>query len=213
MVPQKTIDVGVFSRHPLAARLLAEVLSRDRNLSIVVCGPRSAFNGPGTPTVLVADSDKIGTPLAYYVDPMCVAVRSVLVAVGPSLGDAELCRLIPRGLRGFVAYPDVDRDLGAAVEAVRGGRTWFRRDVLERYLLLCSVERCRDWGLSAREEQAVTLAGRGLSNKEIACALAISERTVRFHLQNSFAKLGVSDRGGLVGPAPPVNVRGNAKPV
>lgn len=212
MVPVRAPDVVVFARHPLAARLLAETLSRDGNLAVVIRGPRRALDGSGqTPAVLVADADEVGTPLACYLDLISAAGRNALLVVGPSLGDAELRRLVPRGLRGFIAYSDIDRDLRGAVAAVRGGRTWFRRDMLERYLLLSSAEPSGEWRLSAREEGAVTLAGRGLSNKEIACALAISERTVRFHLQNSFAKLGVHNRVGLAEALPAATVRGHEK--
>jgi DNA-binding NarL/FixJ family response regulator len=49
-------------------------------------------------------------------------------------------------------------------------------------------------GLTARELQVLRLVATGLSNQEIATALVISEHTARRHLQNIFAKLGVSSR-------------------
>lgn len=49
-------------------------------------------------------------------------------------------------------------------------------------------------GLSEREIQVVVLVARGASNKEIASALSISEGTVKNHLTNIFARLGVTDR-------------------
>jgi DNA-binding NarL/FixJ family response regulator len=52
--------------------------------------------------------------------------------------------------------------------------------------------------LSPRESEIVGLLQRRLSDKEIGCALGISERTVRFHLHNIFEKLGVHDRYGVV---------------
>jgi DNA-binding NarL/FixJ family response regulator len=48
--------------------------------------------------------------------------------------------------------------------------------------------------LSAREEEVLRLVASGLANKQIARRLAISERTVKAHLTNVFAQLGVSDR-------------------
>jgi DNA-binding NarL/FixJ family response regulator len=51
-----------------------------------------------------------------------------------------------------------------------------------------------DHGLSARELEVLRLVAAGSSNREIADALVISERTVARHLQNIFAKLRVSSR-------------------
>ena len=49
-------------------------------------------------------------------------------------------------------------------------------------------------GLTARELEVLRLVAAGGSNREIAATLVISERTVARHLQNIFAKLGVSSR-------------------
>jgi DNA-binding CsgD family transcriptional regulator len=51
-----------------------------------------------------------------------------------------------------------------------------------------------DHGLTARELEVLRLIARGQSNREIASALVISERTVARHVQNIFAKLRVSSR-------------------
>ena len=52
-------------------------------------------------------------------------------------------------------------------------------------------------GLTERELQVLHLLAEGLSNKEIALALAITERTVKAHLSSIYEKLGVSDRLAL----------------
>jgi DNA-binding CsgD family transcriptional regulator len=49
-------------------------------------------------------------------------------------------------------------------------------------------------GLTAREVQVLGLVATGRTNREISVALVISEHTVARHLQNIFAKLGVSSR-------------------
>jgi DNA-binding CsgD family transcriptional regulator len=63
--------------------------------------------------------------------------------------------------------------------------------------------------LSAREQQVAALLLQGKSNKEIALALGISDRTVEFHLKNIYAKLHVRSRteavlslGKSTGPQP-----------
>ena len=49
-------------------------------------------------------------------------------------------------------------------------------------------------GLSPREKEVLRLVATGQSNRQIATALVLSEHTVARHLQNIFAKLGVSSR-------------------
>jgi DNA-binding CsgD family transcriptional regulator len=51
-----------------------------------------------------------------------------------------------------------------------------------------------DYGLTARELEILRVLATGKSNREIAAALVISDHTVRRHVQNIFAKLGVSSR-------------------
>ncbi len=52
----------------------------------------------------------------------------------------------------------------------------------------------RPFGLTGRELEVLRLVAAGDSNREIAAALVISEHTVARHVQNMFAKLGVSSR-------------------
>lgn len=49
-------------------------------------------------------------------------------------------------------------------------------------------------GLTEREREVLRLVGKGLANKQIGRVLGISERTVKAHLTNAFARIGVGDR-------------------
>lgn len=51
-----------------------------------------------------------------------------------------------------------------------------------------------DLGLSPREKEVLGLMAEGLSNQDIASSLHIGEKTVKSHVSNILAKLGVSDR-------------------
>ena len=48
--------------------------------------------------------------------------------------------------------------------------------------------------LSSREVEVLTLAARGLSDKEIATSLGIATRTARNHVTNIYTKLGIHGR-------------------
>ena len=51
-----------------------------------------------------------------------------------------------------------------------------------------------DQPLSPREQEVLTLAAQGLTNREIAYRLGISDRTVQFHMNSVFNKTGASSR-------------------
>jgi non-specific serine/threonine protein kinase len=56
-------------------------------------------------------------------------------------------------------------------------------------------------GLTQREREVLTQLARGLSNREIAEALVVSPKTVGRHLDNIYAKLGVSSRAAATAAA------------
>lgn len=57
------------------------------------------------------------------------------------------------------------------------------------------------WDLTARESETVALLSTGMSNRDIAKALFLSENTVRTHLKAVFRKLSVSNRSQAVARA------------
>lgn len=53
-------------------------------------------------------------------------------------------------------------------------------------------------GLTPREYQVALLVSRGLSNKEVARELGVSDGTVKLHVHNIFQKVGARNRYGLI---------------
>jgi DNA-binding CsgD family transcriptional regulator len=85
----------------------------------------------------------------------------------------------------------------AALELEAARHAFFRLGAapdLARLDALVGRRRGADHSLTAREVEVLRLVARGRSNREIAGVLVISERTVARHVQNIFAKLGVSSR-------------------
>lgn len=60
------------------------------------------------------------------------------------------------------------------------------------------VSKLADFGLTKRQREIVILVIRGLSNREIAEKLFISEQTAKDHLQDAFEKIGVNRRSKLI---------------
>src|SRR5439155_5019789 len=95
------------------------------------------------------------------------------------------------GAAGYV-YKDVDPPaLAAAIRSVHAGHVLLHPDVLR---LLASDNRSGGTQLTVREREVLAEVARGRSNREIARALSLSEKTVKTHVSAILGKLGVQDR-------------------
>ena len=97
----------------------------------------------------------------------------------------------------FEAFRALNDPESAALELAAARDAFVRLDArpdLARVDVLAGRIRTDGHGLTVREVQVLRLVAAGKSNREIASALVISDRTVARHVQNIFAKLGVSSR-------------------
>lgn len=100
------------------------------------------------------------------------------------------------GYSSALTVPDVLRQVASVVE---NGGLWVGAPLMRRFMqsLATRLPAAADpllEQLSQRERQVAEAAARGSTNKEIARALGITERTVKAHLSATFDKLGVRDR-------------------
>jgi DNA-binding NarL/FixJ family response regulator len=93
------------------------------------------------------------------------------------------------GAAGYV-YKDVDPPaLAAAIRAVHAGHVLMHPEVAGVLAAGGAPDR-----LTPRERQVLAQVAAGRSNREIARALSLSEKTVKTHVSAIFGKLGVADR-------------------
>lgn len=211
-LPSRSIEVCLVGAE-LALRYLRPILEGDPTLRVV--SESEMLGSRGGPAdlparVFVVDTYALGHSLGKYFRSMrASAPGSRIVLLGEELPAEELCSLLFLGIDGFIPYKDVPDKLLAAIQAVSQGRAWIDPSVLERFLSYSRIAtgartrfsrsgtqqsgKGRD-ALTARENLVLGLVQRRFSNKEIASALGISENTVKFHVSNIFAKLGVHDR-------------------
>ncbi len=106
---------------------------------------------------------------------------------------------VQAGAAGYL-YKDVDpQALVQAIRAVHDGHVLFAPDAAEAMLRDGTADGGGgdDRGLAAlteREREVLVHIARGRSNREIARALVVSEKTVKTHVSNLLMKLGVQDR-------------------
>lgn len=98
------------------------------------------------------------------------------------------------GADGCVLKSNTGKDLITAIERVLSGQTYFDRmnDFID------SKKEQNNYKLSEREIEVISLVAEGLTSKEIAQRLFISEHTVKTHRKNIFRKLQVKDTDELI---------------
>jgi DNA-binding NarL/FixJ family response regulator len=103
---------------------------------------------------------------------------------------AAVLPAVRAGAAGYV-YKDVGpHALVAAIRSVHAGHVLLHPDVAR----LLAADEPAATELTAREREVLAEVARGRSNREIARALSLSEKTVKTHVSAILSKLGVQDR-------------------
>lgn len=108
-----------------------------------------------------------------------------------------VARAVALGASGYLVKNATQAELVAAVQQVASGENLWSREELRSVSGALTNTRSMpelDVPLTKRESEVLKQLALGLSNKEIAQALAISYETVKEHVQHVLRKLGVSDR-------------------
>ena len=103
------------------------------------------------------------------------------------------------GAHGYLLKDATPEQLFDAIRAVREGHSWLHPPIAPRVIAAVAttpVQQAKrdEVHLSSREREVLRALGRGMSNREIAGSLYISEGTVKNHLTRIFERLGVKDR-------------------
>jgi len=104
-------------------------------------------------------------------------------------GDEAIFRALQAGAQAYLLKTTLHQDLLKAIRAVHAGKKHITPEIAERL-----AERMPDSNLSGREIEVLELIAKGMSNRQIADALFITEGTVKFHVINILTKLGANDR-------------------
>ncbi|MFX4291956.1 response regulator [Streptomyces bohaiensis] len=98
------------------------------------------------------------------------------------------------GAAGYV-HKDVDPlALARAIRSVHSGHTVLQPEVVRALLASDGTGSGRQGTLTDREREVLSLIARGRSNRDIARALVLSEKTVKTHVSNILMKLDLTDR-------------------
>ncbi|MCI6060187.1 MAG: response regulator transcription factor [Dorea sp.] len=113
--------------------------------------------------------------------------------------DEYIVKALKYGVKGYLLKQDYNSIL-PALQAVQTGQTVFGTEIISKLPGLLQEKKVYDWEaheISEKELQVISLVAEGMSNREIAAELYLSEGTVRNYISNILEKLELRDRTQL----------------
>lgn len=116
-----------------------------------------------------------------------------VVALTSVLDDASVVGAVRAGAMGYLLKDARAEELCAAIRAAAAGQVQLSPQAAERLMREVRSPQPPE-RLTERETEVLQRLARGESNREIASSLSIAEKTVKTHVSNLLAKLGLSSR-------------------
>jgi len=175
--------VGEASNGREATRLAAELVPDVALVDLVMPDPTPGPAGP---------LDGIGT----IREIKRVSPHTQIIVLTSYTEDEKIFPAVRAGALSYLLKDVSAEDLAKAIRAAARGEATLHPQVAARLMSEVGRER-RDSGvdeLTERETEVLRLIARGMSNREIAQALVIAEKTVKSHVSNILSKLHLADR-------------------
>jgi two-component system response regulator DevR len=206
MISEK-IGVFLVTRNRLLGEALTKIIGDKGDLCVLGAAPFSAEATQrilsAEPDVLLLDStfDPI-TGLETVPEMRRCAPRAKVVLIGMEADKEIFLNAVHEGVVGYVLKHASSKEVTEAVRAVMRGEAACPPELcitLFQYVSSgVSFQAGRRLGLTRREQQLVAMIGRGLTNKEIAAQLNLSEHTVKNQVHRMLQKVGVNRRLAIV---------------
>ena len=193
-----TIRVLLVDDHTVVRQGLRMFLSLDAELTIV----GEAVNGADAlqkahelkPDVILMD---LMMPVMDGIAAIGILRRDLpdieVIALTSVLEDAAVFSAMRAGATGYLLKDTEAEELCRAIKAAAAGQVQLSPQAAARLLREVPAPDSPE-KLTELETEVLRLLAQGLANKEIAAALTIGEKTVKTHVSNILAKLGVVSR-------------------
>ncbi len=206
------VSIVVADGTRIHTQLLADALRNDHGLQVVAAASNSAellaaITRVPIDVVVIShnldDQPGHGTQVLREMRALRPQIKGVILL--DSSKPAEVLECFRAGARGIFSKQEGLESLCKCIRSVHEGQIWARSVDLDHVLeALANVPLVRATNhqgielLSARERQVIQHLASGMTNREIAHALALSPHTVKNYLFRIFDKLGVSSRTELL---------------
>lgn len=205
-MPKNPISIVVADDHPVVLHGVAGILriQEDMNILAACSDGASATNAirqfaPDVAVLDIAMPDVSG--LNVLTSVIASGLDTKVVFLTALATDDQILTAIANGAKGIVLKDAAFESLVACVREVAAGRQWFPVDLVETALRRDTQQRAESrrfvQRLTEREQEIVLLVAEGLSNKEIARRINLTEGTIKIHLHNIYDKLEVPNRTAL----------------
>jgi DNA-binding NarL/FixJ family response regulator len=207
----ENVRVFILAENRLLREALTRILSKKSDIQVVgaaVFSPDFVEQiSSAAPDVLLSDSAAVALSDLRLVSEVRAAIPGIkVVMIGMEADPETFLRAVRDGITGYVLKDASAMEVAAAVRSVAN-----QEAVCPPSLCLALFERVahqnthpasfvirHNLGLTRREQQLVQMIGRGMTNKEIASQLSLSEQTVKNHVHRMLRKLGATNRLGAV---------------
>lgn len=194
------IRVVLAEDHPVVREGIRGLLERADDLEVVA----EARDGEEAlrlvaekePDVLLLDMEMPGATGVQVARRLQKTESPVRILALSSHNDSEfIFGMLEAGAAGYLLKEEATDTIIAAVRGVaRGEVGWLSRPVAQKVVLRMQKGAAEQCPLSEREMDVLRLLAKGQTNARIAGELAISERTVGFHVGNILGKTGTESR-------------------
>jgi DNA-binding NarL/FixJ family response regulator len=200
----RTIKLLLVDDHTLFREGLARLLEAESGLRLVghFASPAEALAADlGTVDVVLLDFDLGETRGSSFLrESRNLGFAGKILMVTAGMSDADALDVLQNGASGIFLKHNPPTSLVAAIYRVAAGQPWLDAASFQSLIggASAAAKPQATSSLNARENAVLKGVFEGLSNKEIAARLDISESYVKAVLQQLFAKTGVRTRSQLV---------------
>ncbi len=201
------IRVVIANDHGLFREMLRLAMRREGSVKIV----GEAANGRQTidvisdlkPDIVLLDStmpEMGGIEVLPAIREKKLKTKALMLTANKS--ETVIFKALKGGAKGYLSKNVSISDLIKAIQAVHKGELWVERKLMAKFFDKEAITKPIEEGrarkpkmvLTPREKEILSILTTGCTNKEIAKALFISEKTVKSHLNSIFRKLNVTRR-------------------
>lgn len=192
--PNRPIRIFVVDDHPVVRAGLTSMLGTQAELEVAgsaASGEEAlAKLGECDPDIVLLDLRMHGIGGVETLVAMKRASHRARAIILTSFEtDEDIYRAVQAGAQGYLLKDTSLREMVDAIRSVHAGKRYIPREIAARL-----AERMMRTNLTPREIEILKLLSKGLTNKQLAHALHISDNTVKNHVNSIIEKLEVSDR-------------------